>query len=202
MSPPSRAALSGAILMIKITLLAEDAAYEIILKTLLDRLSPGFRARTRLGQGGFGRVKAELRRYIRDLERGREEVPDAILIGVDANCRGFVERRSEIQTLLGQYSHLAMYAIADPHVERWLLLDSEAFRRVVGKGCEAPDQKCDKDRYKQLLRSAVRAAGVEPVIQGLEYAEDLIREMDLDRASRIDRAFERLVQGLRGLLSS
>jgi hypothetical protein len=54
--------------------------------------------------------------------------------------------------------------VPDPHIERWLLLDSQAFKEVLHRGCSAPDQKCDRDRYKLLLDEAVRAAEVEPLL--------------------------------------
>ena len=49
-----------------------------------------------------------------------------------------------------------IYAIPDPHIERWLLLDSAAFKKVLDKGCSAPTQKCERGLYKRLLLQAVR----------------------------------------------
>ena len=42
------------------------------------------------------------------------------------------------------------------------LLDGAAFRDVFGKGCDAPDRKCDRDRYKQRLVEAIRATAITP----------------------------------------
>ena len=88
-------------------------------------------------------------------------------------------------------------AIPDPHIERWLLLDGAAFKTVFGIGCDAPDQKCDRGRYKQRLIEAVHAAGTTPLLGGIEYAEDIVMAMDIDRASRLDRSFKRFVEDLR-----
>jgi hypothetical protein len=82
-------------------------------------------------------------------------------------------------------------------VERWLLLDSQAFKAVLHRGCDAPDQKCDRDRYKQLLDKAVRDAGVEPLLGGVEFAEDILRVMNLDRAGKSDASFAHLLRDLR-----
>lgn len=90
-----------------------------------------------------------------------------------------------------------VHAVPDPHVERWLLLDGAAFKAVVGHGCKAPDQKCDRGRYKQRLVEAVRDAGVTPILGGLEYAEDIVRRMNMDRAARTDRSLARFVDELR-----
>ena len=87
-------------------------------------------------------------------------------------------------------------AIPDPHIERWLLLDGAAFKAAVGQGCDAPDQKCDRSRYKKRLIDAVHDAGVIPILGGLEYAEEIVREMDIDRAAQNDRSLGRFVQEL------
>lgn len=93
-------------------------------------------------------------------------------------------------------------AVPDPHVERWLLLDGAAFKAVFGQGCDAPDRKCDRDRYKQRLVEAIRGTGVTPSVGGIEYAEDIVRAMDVDRAMQADRSFARFVDGLRAELQS
>ncbi|MCY4121928.1 MAG: hypothetical protein OXG72_13510 [Acidobacteria bacterium] len=43
---------------------------------------------------------------------------------------------------------------------------------------------------------AVRGAGVTPILGGLEYAEDIVREMDIGRIAQADRSFGRFVDGL------
>lgn len=94
---------------------------------------------------------------------------------------------------------MMILAVPDPHIERWLLLDGAAFKAVFGKGCGAPDQKCERDRYKQLLIRAISATGVEPSLGGIEFAEDLVRNMDIDRAAHADRSLERFVNELRAV---
>jgi hypothetical protein len=93
-------------------------------------------------------------------------------------------------------------AIADPHVERWFLVDAAALRPVLGYGCQAPDQKCEKNRYKNLLMQAALDAGVQPLLGGIEYAEDLAKEMDLQRAAAADPALGRFIDALRVRLNS
>lgn len=90
-----------------------------------------------------------------------------------------------------------IYAIPDPHIERWLLLDSAAFKKVLGKGCAAPGQKCERDLYKRLLIAAIRDAGREPLFDGVEYAEALVNAMDLDYLERTEESLGRLLKELR-----
>ena len=89
-----------------------------------------------------------------------------------------------------------LLAVPDPHIERWLLLDGSAFKTVFGKGCEAPDQKCDRDRYKGLLIQAILATGRLPNLGGIEYAKDIVLQMDIHRASGLDKSFRRFVEDL------
>ena len=89
-----------------------------------------------------------------------------------------------------------MYAIPDPHIERWLLLDSAAFKAVLGRGCDVPQQKCERRRFKRLLLEAVRATGVTPLLGGIEYTEPLVKAMDLRRLESADESLGRLLKDL------
>lgn len=78
---------------------------------------------------------------MRDLKRQGRPYPDLIVVATDANCKGLNERTREI--VCRDDPAPMILAIPDPHLERWLLLDGAAFKAVFGKGCDAPDQKCD-----------------------------------------------------------
>ena len=88
-----------------------------------------------------------------------------------------------------------MMAIPDPHIERWLLVDSQAFKTALGHGCKAPNQKCEKDRYKQLLSTAVSDAGVAPLFGGIEHAEAIAEAIDLHPGK--DASLDQFIQDLR-----
>ena len=53
-----------------------------------------------------------------------------------------------------------------------------------------PDQKCARDRYKQRLIEAIYAAGTTPRIGGIEYAEEIMQQININRAARVDRSFK------------
>lgn len=127
-------------------------------------------------------------------KRQSDSPPDLIVIATDANCGGLNARAAEFPD--DAVSVPLAHAIPDPHIERRLLLDSAAFKRVVGRGCKAPDRKCDRGRYKHLLVEAIRTAGIGPSLGGLEFAEDLVQEMDPARAARADKSFKRFVDAL------
>ena len=184
--------------MREIALFGEDFAHQRVVGALVQRLADEYgidvRLQWRSAVRGHGRVVREFGRYLLDLARGGER-PDLIIVGTDANCRGLNERVREIGSPDAPAS--IVLAVPDPHIERWLLLDGAAFKRVFGKGCDAPDRKCSRDLYKQRLIQAIHATGITPSLGGIEFAEDIVQHMDFERAMRADRSLERFVVALR-----
>ena len=185
--------------MREIALFVEDDAHQQVIGALVRRIAAEFnivaRFDWRSAVGGHGKVVTELANYMRDLKRQGSPWPDLIVAATDANCKGLNERGKEIGHLDAPAP--VILAIPDPHIERWLLLDGAAFMAVFGTGCDAPYQKCDRGRYKQQLIEAIHTAGTTPLLGGIEYAEDIVKEMNIDRASRLDRSFKRFVEDLR-----
>ena len=185
--------------MREIALFVEDHAHQQVIEALLKRIAREYGIETRLewrsSVGGHARVIAELGDYMHDLGRQGSPWPDLIIVATDANCQGLRERIRTISTPDIPVS--VILAIPDPHIERWLLLDGAAFKAVFGRGCSAPDLKCSRNRYKHLLTEAIRATGRLPYLGGVEYAEDILRHMDIDRAAQMDTSFRRFVEKLR-----
>ncbi len=187
-----------------VSLFGEDAGHEAVLRALLARMSAEYdvqvRVRSLSATGGFTRVHHKFELYLRDIAKGKVAIPDMIVVATDGNCKGYVERRQEIQRVAQLHPALSgavVYAIPDPHVERWLLADPAAFRSVLGRGCNLPQHKCQKDFYKQLLVQEVQAANVKPILGGLEYAEDIIGAMDLAAVEMSESSFEKLLKELK-----
>ena len=185
--------------MREIAFFVEDYAHQQVIGALVQRVAEECRTAIRLdwrnAVGGYGKVITEFNNYIRDLKRQGSPRPDLIVVATDANCKGLNERMQEI---VGQDDPEPMiFAIPDPHIERWLLLDGAAFKAVFGKGCDAPDQKCDRGLYKQRLIEAIYATGTIPRLGGIEYAEDIVEQIDIDRAAQVDRSFRRFIEDLR-----
>lgn len=78
-----------------------------------------------------------------------------------------------------------------------MLLDGAAFRQAFGRGCDAPDLRCDRDLYKQRLVAAILAAGITPTLGGIEFASDIIQNLDIDRAARSDASLNHFVSEIR-----
>ena len=190
--------------MREIALFVEDYAHRQVIGALVQRIAEECEITIHLdwrnAVRGHGKVIAELNDYMRDLRRQGGPWPDLIVVATDANCKGINERMREIG---GRDEPAPMIlAIPDPHIERWLLLDGAAFKTVFGKGCAAPDQKCDRDRYKQRLIEAIHATGTIPILGGIEYAEDIVQQIDINRVAQADRSFRRFVEELRDMFQS
>jgi hypothetical protein len=186
--------------MPRISVFAEDYGHEAFLRPVLERIAAEYDVPVTVTpfsvRGGFGKVAEELKEYVRDLLGYRENLPDLVIVATDANCEGFKKRRKQFQETAEPIHDRLVFAVPDPHVERWLLLDSAAFKQVLGKACTAPDQKCNRDRYKSLLARAVVDSGATPLLGGMEYAEDIVRAMDFDRVQREDESLGALLEEL------
>lgn len=183
--------------MYNIRLFVEDNGHEVFLSALIRRFASRYGVAIDLkfgnAEGGYGKMMSELREYIKD----QEELPDLLIAATDSNCKGFTKRKQQIDRVLKGFAGKVIYAIPDPHIEKWLLLDSAAFKKVLGKGCPAPPQKCERDFYKQRLRDAVRATGVNPPLGGIEYGEEIVNAMDLDKLELTEPSLGYLLKDLR-----
>ena len=191
----------GVTSMRSINLFVEDRGHQVFLNALLRRLAKHYEISIEItfsaAKGGHGKVLSKLKEYITELLDEQENFPDLLIVSTDGNCKGFLVRKQEIDITIKGFTGQIVYAIPDPHIERWLLLDSAAFKKVLGKGCNAPAQKCERGLYKRLLLEAVRQAGVRPLLGGIEYTEDLVDAMDLGTLERKEASLGKLLKDLR-----
>jgi len=192
--------------MREVALFVEDFAHQAFLAALLQRLAAEYGVEVHLdwrnARRGHGAVVNELKQFLRDLQRGQDRLPDLVVVATDANCKGLVERLRQINYVTSESAPRVICAVPDPHIERWLLLDSAAFKTVFGRGCNAPDQKCERMRYKKMLIDAIRVSGVTPSLGGIEFAEDIVAEMDFNRAVAADDSLRRVIEELRGVFQT
>ena len=174
--------------MHEIALFVEDFAHRQVIGALVQRIAGDFNLDVRLdwrnATRGYGQVVREFSIYLRAIERQGHPSPHLIIVATDANCKGWYQRIRDFGDPVSAAP--IVHAIPDPHIERWLLLDGAAFKAVFGRGCHAPDQKCDHYRYKQRLVHAIFDAGITPNLGGLEFAEDIVQQMDIERAEQAD----------------
>ncbi len=187
--------------MRRIILFIEDYGHEAFITSVIQRFAKehgmAIKIIPRSARGGHGKAVAELKSYLRDLRNEKAGFPDLLVVATDANCKGYQERRKEIDGVIADLQNISIYAIPDPHIERWLLLDSAAFKSVMGKGCDAPDHKCERGRYKKILMDAILRAGVHPAMGGIEFAEDIVNAMDFERMEQVDASLGQFLKSIR-----
>ncbi len=192
--------------MRKVSIFVEDNAHEKFIGALVAKVAKQHDAEVEIEfrsvRGGYGTVKNELKQYLVEILRHTESLPDLIIVATDANCQGLRKREKEIRGITGKIDLKTLCAIPDPHIERWFLIDSHAFKEAVGKGCDAPDKKCERSRYKKLLLDNILAAEIIPSFGGIEFAEDIVEHMDLSRAVRADQSFKHFISGLQSVFRS
>lgn len=188
--------------MPRVSFFVEDFGHETFLEALIRRFEKEYHVsideiERKSVRGGHGKAISELKQYVRYLQKGKKSLPDLIIVAIDGNCKGFLERKKQVDEVVKDLDERVISAIPDPHIERWLLLDSVAFKQVLGKGCTAPAYKCERDLYKKLLDDAVTSAGKEPLFGGLEYASLLVPVMNLEYLERTEESLGRLLKSLK-----
>lgn len=195
--------------MRKIALFGEDTGHETFLTALLNRVASDSGVGSRIiplsSRGGITKVSYEFKKYLEDVSKYVADRPDLIILATDSNCTGFNKRRQQMEEAAASFpelKELVCYAIPDPHIERWMLLDAEAFKRVLGRGCTLPALKCEKGEYKRLLEQEIRDAGARPLIGGFEYAEEIVNEMNLANAEISEPTFGKLMKCLKATFNT
>ena len=192
--------------MRRMLLFCEDSFHEAFLVSLVRRYEREHGIPVDLkpysARGGLPKMHHELGEFLRDLHSDRQELPDRILVTVDANCQSYNARRQEmasVVTTYQQFEYLVVYAIPDPHIERWMLADPQAFRTVFGRGCTLPSLSCAKGEYKRLLREEIRQSGVDAPLGGEEFAQDIVGAMNLSSVEVREPSLGKLLGDLRAV---
>ncbi len=189
--------------MSKITIFCEDIGHEKVIYALLTKLLPiTIKLQVLSARHGRGRALSEMETYLKQVKANLIDRPDAIVIAIDANCKEYQGKKREIDAKIpiGLNDLIpVIHAIPDPHVERWMLLDSKAFKTVFGIGCAAPDQKCEKDRYKRLLNNEIKKAGGVVTLGWIEYADDIIQNINIDSIVKNDESIKRFIDEVNDL---
>lgn len=191
-----------------VVLYCEDSGHEQFARALLGRLAGELGLhmdiRTASGRGGHGLAITEFRGWQRAIARAggiHFEIPDLLVLMIDANCSGWAAARRDLQDAVDSqiFPHCAI-ACPDPHIERWCLADPQAIQAVLGVAGPVDPGKCERNLYKNLLRQTILGAGQPILTTAMEYAPDLIAGMDFFRAGRNQPSLKHFVDEARSIL--
>lgn len=141
---------------IRVLYFLEDRAQERFLVSLVERIALGISIPreaiapdVRSSRGG-SRVMGEFEAFARDLRAAGMCGADIIVVGVDGDCDGPEKKARQLKEYVQDtdpFRDVLIYAIPDPHIERWYLLDQEALKRGTGlrQGISPPAYKCEGD---------------------------------------------------------
>jgi hypothetical protein len=196
---------------IRVGYFLEDVAQESFITTLTERIATrvGFseddlKHDPRSAVGGHGTVTSELRRFLLDVRRGIEGIPDLLVVAIDSNCSGCVAKRNEIDHIVQQteYPGTVVHAIPDPHIERWYVADPDALAVAIEADVypEVPPHKCERGHYKQVIGQTLSQAGIVAPLGGAEYGPEVANALDLYTVCKADSGFRHFVDELQGAL--
>jgi hypothetical protein len=192
----------------RVAFFLEDSAQEAIIPPLFSRLAeeegwPGSQLDLQVISARGGSSLSAFRQFLEDARQCGHLNADLLIVGVDANCKGFTTRRDLVLKASAKSSYREIItAIPEPHVERWYLLDLTALSKAAGVPIAAsvPAHKCEKNFYKTLLRSAFAGSGIAPPLGGLEYGPLVAKEMDLFAAAKQDHGLADYIEKARAWL--
>jgi hypothetical protein len=128
---------------------------------------------------------------------------DLLIVAIDGNRKGHNERVRQLEGYINQIHPLrnkVVYAVPDPHIERWYMMDQKAFKNGVGidRPPDMPPYKCKKDFYKQLLSQTLAESDISSLLGGVEYAENIVDSIEsLDSLFNQNAGFQNFIEGLR-----
>lgn len=183
----------------------EDIAQENFIKALVERAAQELNVNVEIIMRSAihgSRVWKELKAYLNYSVKHRVNPPDVLVIVLDSDCKRRNEVKNSVMNLIaarGLQNVPVVCAIPEPHIERWYLEDQSALLQVLPKANpQKLSYRCERDRYKQALLQAIRAADIEPLLGGAEYGGDIARALDPNRMDDSFKAFwKELLQALK-----
>jgi hypothetical protein len=193
---------------IRIGYFLEDRGHETLLKSLVSRVarenglrSGGWFDDVRSATGGKS-IQA-YRSFLRDMSKQDGTFPfDILIVASDGNCKGYQDKKSQLLKFAHQadFSNmdLLVFALPDPHIERWYMDDPVAFNRAFGSGIlpVLPRYKCKKGHYKKIMQDAIATGEVKPQFGGYEYGHKIVEGMDLYGAAKGDASLRHFIDDL------
>lgn len=192
----------------------EDIAHERFITSLVKRIAADesfaykkIHHEIRTARHG-ARAVGEFKKFIKDESKKEKTDVDLLIVAVDGNKKGYSERKKQLDRHVKSghpYKNRVVYAIPDPHIERWYILDQKAFKEGVGldKAPDLPPYKRGKDYYKNFIKKALKEGGVNSLAGGAEFAEKIVGSIhDINNLCNNDKSFKAFVDDLRNVFKT
>lgn len=191
----------------RVALYLEDIGHERFVDSLLRRLAAqegvAIEVDVRNASGGASRLDRQFVTFLQDCSVA-DVRPDLVVVVRDTDCAGVRAIKARYSGLVedARYAGEVVIGAPEPHIECWYLADPPALQRVLRAPTQAPvpDSRCGTGRFKEMLARTVTDAGVVPLLGGIEYAEDIVADMDIYRAAANVPSLDTFVQDLRRVL--
>ncbi|NQU05338.1 MAG: hypothetical protein HQ568_04530 [Calditrichaeota bacterium] len=155
--------------------------------------------RTTKNVGGY-------KNFLKDLRKSDSFDFNAFVIVMDGNCNGVNKRVKELSKHVksdDRFYDMVVYGVPDPHIEKWYVMDVNAFKSGVGLDSAPvlPPEKCERNYYKKFLTTKISdGLGSVPSLGGAEYAEDIVNNIDsIHRFAQLDKGCNKFINDLRAL---
>ena len=191
----------------RVALFLEDVGHERFVGALVRRLASEANVEVEMevrnARGGAPRLDQQFVQFLRDNVTIDQRL-DLVVVIRDTDCVGVERVKTRYLGLVRNvhYSGEVVVGAPEPHIECWYLSDPTALQRVLRADAQAsvPDSKCGRERFKQMLYQIVEDAHVAPLLGGIEYAEDIVEEMDIYRACSNVPSLDTFVRDLKKAL--
>lgn len=191
----------------RIALFQEDVGHErfigALIKRLADEVGVSVQLELRNARGGASQLDQQFVQFLND-NVALDQQLNLVVVIRDTDCVGVERIKTRYSGLArdSRYSGDVVIGAPEPHVECWYLSDPTALQRVLRADTQAtvPDSKCGHDRFKRKLSQVVEDAHVSPLLGGIEYAEDIVKEMDIYRACSNVPSLDMFVRDLKRAL--
>lgn len=167
-----------------VNIFVEDAGYRELVASVARRIAAEakFDADFQIlsSTGGSGRATSELAKLIKDIDGGSAKRPDVLIVGVDADGKSPRSIIREIEKTVSPHERTIclVVAVADPHVEKWYLMQPTALGTAMGiHVAPVPMDLRGKGIYKHHLANV--SSDVGSVFGGTEYGPEIAEVLDL-----------------------
>lgn len=189
----------------------EDIGQENFIKSLVIRIAEEARFDAgrltfdvRSASGGSSVAITRFKQFLRECAAVSAAHFDVLIVCIDGDRKGATEVTRQLKEFAERsvYGGIIIYAIPEPHIEKWYLADLSACQQAIGalEQPKCPPLKSEKDRYKRALIDAIRGAGVTPLQGGAEYGAEIAAKMNLYDAGKNDDSLGRFIGDMKTAL--